>query len=184
MEIKISTQQILNVLHILAWIFFIGMCVESGGVIFNTLMTFFFNPMAAHNFWNGADLSDLLQHDQSYFLTVTVLMSIAAVLKTILLYLIVKISQRNTLNMAQPFSEKVKRFVSNISYLSLGIGFFSLWGTKHVSWCVEQGVQMPSVEHLRLGGADVWLFMGVILFVIAQIFKRGIEIQTENELTV
>jgi len=26
--------------------------------------------------------------------------------------------------------------------------------------------------------------MGVILFVLAQIFKRGIEIQSENELTV
>jgi len=43
---------------------------------------------------------------------------------------------------------------------------------------------MPDVQYLRLGGADVWLFMGVTLFVIAQIFKRGIEIQTENELTV
>jgi len=43
---------------------------------------------------------------------------------------------------------------------------------------------MPDTQHLRLGGADVWLFMGGILFFIAQIFKRGIEIQTENELTV
>jgi len=43
---------------------------------------------------------------------------------------------------------------------------------------------MPDTQHLHLGGADVWLFMGVILFVIAQIFKRGIEIQRENELTV
>lgn len=43
---------------------------------------------------------------------------------------------------------------------------------------------MPDVQYLGLGGADVWLFMGVSLFVIAQIFKRGIEIQSENELTV
>jgi hypothetical protein len=43
---------------------------------------------------------------------------------------------------------------------------------------------MPDIEHLRLGGADVWLFMGVTLFVIGHIFKRGIEIQSENELTV
>ena len=48
----------------------------------------------------------------------------------------------------------------------------------------RQGVEMPDVQHLRIGGSDVWLFMGVILFVIAQIFKRGIEIQTENELTI
>jgi hypothetical protein len=43
---------------------------------------------------------------------------------------------------------------------------------------------MPDIENMRLGGADVWLFMGVTLFVIAQIFKRGIEIQTENDLTI
>ena len=43
---------------------------------------------------------------------------------------------------------------------------------------------MPEVQYLRLGGADVWLFMGVILFVLAQMFKRGIEIQSENDLTV
>ena len=43
---------------------------------------------------------------------------------------------------------------------------------------------MPDTQLLHLGGADVWLFMAVILFIIAQIFKRGIEIQTENELTV
>jgi hypothetical protein len=43
---------------------------------------------------------------------------------------------------------------------------------------------MPDAESLHFGGADVWLFMGVTLFVIAQIFKRGIEIQAENDLTV
>jgi hypothetical protein len=37
---------------------------------------------------------------------------------------------------------------------------------------------------LNLSGADVWLFMGVTLYVIAQIFKKGIELQTESELTV
>jgi hypothetical protein len=43
---------------------------------------------------------------------------------------------------------------------------------------------MPDTQFLRLGGADVWLFMAVVLFIIAQIFKRGIEIQSENELTI
>jgi hypothetical protein len=43
---------------------------------------------------------------------------------------------------------------------------------------------MPDVQDLRLGGADVWLFMSVTLFVIGQIFKRGVEMQAENELTI
>jgi hypothetical protein len=49
---------------------------------------------------------------------------------------------------------------------------------------VDQGVQIPDIQALRLAGADVWLYMGITLLVIAQIFKRGIEIQTENELTL
>ena len=86
--------------------------------------------------------------------------------------------------MSQPFNRDLVRFIFNVSYLALGIGLFSWWGVKYTEWFVKQGVEMPDIQYLRLGGADVWLFMGVTLFVIAQIFKRGIEIQTENELTV
>ena len=86
--------------------------------------------------------------------------------------------------MSQPFSKEVGRFMFKISYLCLFIGFISWWGVKYTEWLVKQSVHMPAIEHLRLGGADVWLFMGVVLYVIAQIFKRGIELQSENELTV
>lgn len=43
---------------------------------------------------------------------------------------------------------------------------------------------MPALENLKLGGSDVWLFMGVTLLIFAKIFKKEIELQTENELTV
>ena len=86
--------------------------------------------------------------------------------------------------MAQPFNKEVGLFIIKLSCLAFAIGLFHWWGVKYTEWFVKQGVKMPDIQHLRLGGADVWLFMGVMLFVIAQIFKRGIEIQTENELTV
>ena len=86
--------------------------------------------------------------------------------------------------MSQPFNNEARLFIIKVSWLTFGISFFTWWGVKYTEWLVRQGVKMPDTQHLRLGGADVWLFMGVTLFVIAQIFKRGIEIQTENELTV
>ncbi len=43
---------------------------------------------------------------------------------------------------------------------------------------------VPELNKLEIGGADVWIFMGIILFVIAQFFKRGLEIQSENDLTI
>ena len=86
--------------------------------------------------------------------------------------------------MSQPFNKKVRRFIFLLSYAALLIGLFSLYGVKYTEWLTKQGIKMPDTQYMLLGGSDVWLFMAVVLFVIAQIFNRGIEIQSENELTV
>ena len=111
-------------------------------------------------------------------------MSITALMQAWIFYLIIKILHDKKLNIAKPFNKEVGRFIFRISYLALLIGLFSWWGVKYVAWLVTQGVHMPDSQSLRLDGAGVWLFMSVTLFVIAQIFNRGIEIQSENELTV
>jgi len=105
-------------------------------------------------------------------------------MRALLFYLIVKIMHDKKLNIAQPFNKEMGRFIFHISYLALGIGLFSFWGVKFASWLASLGVEMPDIQNLHLGGADVWLFMGVVLYIIAQIFKRGIEIQSEDELTI
>lgn len=180
----INSKQILKVLNVLSWIIFIGVCIEAGGYIFNTFFVFFINPVGANSFWNKIDFSSLYQYDSGYFLVVTLLMIIVAVMKALMFYLIVKILHENKLNMSQPFNKEVVRFIFNLSYLVTAIGLFSNWGAEYSKWMVSKGIQMPDIQRLGFGGADVWLFIAVILFVIANIFKRGIEIQIENELTI
>jgi len=184
MEIKISTQQILKLLYVISWIIFIGVCIEAGGFIVNAISTLALNPVNARYYWQQVDLSALYAYDHGYFFTETVLISIVAILRAILFYLIVKILHDNKLNLSKPFNREMGRFIFNLSYLAFGLGMFSYWGVKYTEWLVKQMVKMPDIQHLRLAGADVWLFMGVTLFVIAQIFKKGIEIQEENDLTV
>ncbi len=184
MEIKIGTKQMLKVLYVISWIIFIGVSIEAGIFISNAFFTLVLNPNAVKHLWQQVDLSNLYKYDPGYFFAEMLLMSIVAVLRACLFYLIVKILHDKKLNMSQPFSKEVGRFIFKVSYLALGIGLFCWWGVKYTKWFVKQGVKMPDIQSLRLDGADVWLFMGVTLFVIAQIFKRGIEIQSENELTV
>ncbi|MEP6676142.1 MAG: DUF2975 domain-containing protein [Ferruginibacter sp.] len=174
----------LKILYVISWIIFIAVCIEAGGFIFNTVFTLTLNSNDAKHLWQQVDLSNLYKYNAGYFLAEMMLMSIVAVLRACLFYLIVKILHDKKLNMSQPFNKELGRFIFKISYLALGIGLFCCWGVKYTEWFIRQGVKMPDIQYLRLGGADVWLFMGVILFVIAQIFKRGIEIQSENELTV
>ncbi len=181
---KISTKQILKVLYILSWIIFIGVCIEAGGSIFGAFYTLVINSYNAKTFWVGNDLSGLYEFGRGHFFTETFLISISSVMKASMFYLIIKILYDKKLSISQPFNETVRRFIVNISWLAFVIGLFTTAGVKYTGWLVTQGVQMPDTQSLRLGGADVWLFMGAILFVIAQIFKRGIEIQSENDLTV
>ena len=180
MEIKISTQQILKILHVVSWILFIGVSIEAGSFIFNAIFTLVLNPNNANYF----DLASLYQYDPGYFLVQLLLMSLVSVMRAIIFYLILKLLHDKKLDMTQPFNNELGRFLFNIAYLAFGIGMFSFWGVKFTNWFVSLGVKMPDIMHLRLAGADVWLFMGVIIYIIALIFKRGIEIQSENDLTI
>lgn len=185
MEIKITTHQTLKVLKILSWIIFIGLCIEAGGILVNTIITLFINPLGVKNFWKGADyLSSLYTFDHGHFFVITLTMIIVAVLKAIMFYLIVKLFVDKKLNITQPFSLELRRFILNLAYLAVGIGLFSNSGSEYSLWLTKQGRATADLQSLGIAGADVWLFLAVILFVIVQIVKRGIEIQNENDLTI
>jgi hypothetical protein len=184
MEIKITTKHILIVLTIIASLIFVGVCIEAGGFLFNMIYTLAVNPVGAEFFWNRLNLLSLYQSGESHFITVMALVNIVAVLRAIMFFVIVKFLYDKKLDLSKPFNMEMRRFILIIGYISLGISFFSAWGTNYVDRLVSSGVSMPSIHQLRIAGADVWIFMSVMLFVIAQIFKRGIEIQSENELTV
>ena len=185
MEIKITTNPILKVLQILSWIIFIGLCIEAGGIIVSTFLTLFINPLAVENSWGGsAYLSSLYRVSPEHYVVISITMIIVSVMKAIMFYLIVKLFVDNKLNFSQPFSMELKRFISNLSYLALGIGLFCQSGFKYSVWLTTKGFKTADLQSLHLEGGDVWLFMSVILFVIAQIIKKGIEIQKENDLTI
>ncbi|PZR28343.1 MAG: hypothetical protein DI535_06785 [Citrobacter freundii] len=180
---KISTNFMLKVLLILSWIIFIGVSIEAGGFIVNAIIPLV-KPEAAGKLWKQADLTALLQYDRGQFIVQMSIIIIVAIARATLFYMFIKLLHDKKFDIEKPFNIHVVRFIQLSSYLAFLIGFFSNYGKQHASWMIENGVKMPDLEQMRLGGADVWLFMGVALLVIAQIFKRGIEIQTENELTV
>lgn len=181
---KDNTTLMLKILYVLSWVIFVGLCIQAGGFIFNSFFTLVLNPVGARHFWQEVDLSGLYRYDPGYFFVVTMIMSIVAIAKAYLFYLIIQVLGGKKLNMSQPFSHPVGKLIFMMSYMAFLIGIFSFWGVAHYVWLLKKGVMLPDLQTLHFGGGDVWLFMGVTLYVIAQIFKKGIELQTENELTV
>lgn len=184
MEIKISSNLMFKILLVLCCIIFIGLCIEAGGFIFNTIYTMFVNPIASSYFWKGIDFSTLYNYDKGYFVVIASIMSIVAILKAIMFYLIIKVLLNKELSISKPFNNLVRKFILIVAYITIGIGFFSSMGFNYITWLTEKGVVFPDTKNLSIDGADVWYFMGVTLFVIAYVFKRGIEIQSENDLTI
>lgn len=180
MEIKITTTQILQFLNIIAWMVFIGLCIEAGSYVFNLLFTLFQNSKNAHYL----QLQYLFALDKMYYVEQMTLITIVGVLKAILFYVIVRIFHHKQLSFEQPFTITLMKCIQNMAYLSIGISLFAYWGAKKTVWFSQQNIPMPSLQVMNLGGADVWLFMGIVLLILAQIFKKGIELQHENELTI
>lgn len=184
MEIKISAKIVKNVLLFITWILFIGLCVQAGNFLCNAIFAVALNSTENSQFWKVTDLSALFQYNETYFITQTSLMVIVVVMKAILFYLILKLLLNKSFDFSKPFNEDFKKFISMTGYLTLGLGIFSNWGSNYAASIKNSGVAMPTLESMELAGADVWIFMSVTLFVIAYIVKKGIEIQTENDLTI
>ena len=168
---------------IVCWIIFVGICIEAGAFLTNAIFALA-KPSVVSHLWQEVDLSNLQRQDTGNFFVMITIMAIVAILRACLFYLIIKVLHDKTISIAQPFHEKIRRFITRSAGVSLLIAITSGYGIKYAEWLTSQGIKMPDTQALRLGGADVWLFMSIILFIIAQVFKKGIEIRTENDLTI
>jgi Protein of unknown function (DUF2975) len=174
----------LKILYACAWILFVAVSIEASAFVVSTVGTMTMNPVGAKHLWHLVDLSPLYYYDKGYYLVLAVIICVSGVLKAIILYLIIHLLHSKKIDFSRPFSNVLIRFTHQIAYLSIVTGLVSAWGVKFADRFEKLGLAMPDIEDLRLGGSDVWLFMGFILLVIAQVFKKGNEIQTEHELTV
>ncbi|HET6994529.1 MAG TPA: DUF2975 domain-containing protein [Chitinophagaceae bacterium] len=178
---KSKTKPILKVLHIISWIIFIGLCVRTGAILYSFFVSLFINSEGAKNLYGGLNLSSLFNYDRAQYCFVVSLIAFISALKAYVFYLVIKIFLK--INFVHPFSETVTAFISRIGYVALFIGILSIIGNSYCDWLGKKGVEFPDLNHFMGAGVEHLLFAGVIVF-ISQVFKRGIEIQSENELTV
>lgn len=178
-----KTNSIFTILTIVSWVLFAGLCVVAGSsiaIIFIAL----FKPGWMQYTWKEVDLTALYVYDQGHFFAQMTIIAIVTVLKAVLFFLIIKLLSDKKINISQPFSPRAGSIISLSSFVTLLIGLFSHYGVNYAAWLGQKGIAMPSAEEMHVEGGDVWLFMCVILFIIAQVFKKGIELQAESDLTV
>ena len=178
---KSKPKPILKFFHVLSWIIFIGLCARTGAILYSFFVSLFMNTEAAKNLYAGLNLSSLFTYDRGQYTAVVLLIAFVSALKAYVFYLVIRIFMK--INFVHPFSETISALFSRIGYIALFIGILSIIGMSYCNRLGQKGVDFPDLNHFIGAGIEHLLFAGVIVF-ISQVFKRGIEIQSENELTV
>lgn len=174
-----KTKQVLILMKIISWIIFIGLCIKAGALITSSSVSFFVNHEAAKDLYLGLDLFNLYEFDERYYMAVISLIITVAVLKAYIFYLVIRIFLKFDLN--NPFTMNTANLISKISYVALATGVVAKIAKDYIKWLITHKVETNISFDF---GSEGFLFMAGILFIVAYIFKHGVKIQSENELTI
>lgn len=172
---KINTKNILTVMNFMAWIIFIGLLIETGSVLLSFIVSFF-NPEAAKNLYMGLNFHELMLYDKSQYLQAVSFVLTLLAMKAFVAYLVIKTFL--IVKLERPFNIDVVKKMETISCLLFGIWLVSIMFTFHsMTYKLTPLIGRHAVT-------DQFLLFAALIYVFSQIFKRGIELQTENDLTV
>jgi hypothetical protein len=171
---------ILKALNVASWIVFIGLCIDAGAIIFNFIFTLI-KPIGSHNIYMGLNLSELYQNQFAHFIGVMSFVIVLSLLKAYLFFLVVKIFMK--LNFVNPFTAEIAKLIKEISYEALSIAIIGYIAHHYTKRLIQSGYEVGNAE-TYWNDTTAFLMMAGIIFVISQIFNKGIELQRENDLTV
>ena len=168
------------ILQIVSWIIFVGLCIEAGALLVNFVYSLF-KPEIVHNLYQKLDLSQMYNTNILIYLGMYGFILTISILKAYLFYVVIKLLLK--LDLEKPFSTYVADQIKKISYITLEIGILSLIARETSQKMEHYGLESDKLNQFWEDGS-AFLIMAAVVYVIATIFSRGVEIQNENDLTV
>lgn len=171
---------IFKALMIVAWIIFVTLCIEAGALVVNFIFSIF-NPSIVGDLYQKLDLSRLYQQSQMVFYGMFGFVLFIALLKAYLFYVVISLLHK--FDLTKPFSSFVSKQIFQISYITFSIGIFSYIARQTTKDLSIQGYALQDLNQFWVD-SQTHIVMAAIIYIIAVIFKKGIELQNENDLTV
>lgn len=167
-------------LKIIAWLIFVGLSIEAGGLIVNFFFSLY-NPDFVHNLYQKLDLSEMYNRSKYSFYCVYSFILVISFLKAYLFYVVVNLV--SNFNLTKPFNSYVSNHITQISYYTFSIGLISYIAHQFANNLMHRGFVTDNLNQFW-EDSQAFILMAAIIYIIAAIFKKGIEIQNENDLTV
>ena len=170
-----KTERILKVAKIFSWFAFIGLMIKSGAILVTYLLSIS-NPEISKNMYESLNLFEYYNHS---FINYTIIVFYKIILFSVeayIAYLVIQLLKK--LNIKQPFNIDVHSFMRKISFAIFYLWIIAIMHNTHI-----QIIGKKYNFEMSLFSSD-FVFLSLIIFIFAQIVKRGIEIQSENDLTI
>ncbi|WP_029034969.1 DUF2975 domain-containing protein [Salinimicrobium terrae] len=172
-----KTNKILSTMKVVSWVIFIGICIKAGAIIISSFVSLFVNQEATKDLYLGLNLSTLYEFGVGHYVALLAFIISLLALQAYIFFLVIKLFSKFDEHF--PFNQELSKLIIKISYFSLFTGLIALIGTGYSKWLGKKDILV-----IFDWGAEEFLFMSGVIFIVALFYKRGVEIQSENELTV
>lgn len=167
-------------LTIVSWLIFTGLAIEACGLIVNFIFSLV-RPEFIPRLYQKLDLMAMYQRSQWAFFSMYSFALVISVLKVVLFYTVLRLMHK--MDLSQPFSSFVATKISQISYYTLSIGLLSLVARQSAQSLQHRGYEINALSQFWVD-STAFILMAAVIYIIAIIFSKGVEIQKENDLTV
>lgn len=167
-------------LHVIAWIIFVGLSIEAGGLVVNFFFTLF-KPEFIGNLYQKLDLTELYGGNKPTFFGIYSFILTISILKAYLFYIVIQLMIK--MDLSKPFTIFVSSKIVQISYFTLAIGLLSYIARQFTKNAMQHGLAIDDISQFW-ADSQAFILMGAVIYIIATIFRKGVEIQNENDLTV
>jgi hypothetical protein len=106
---------------------------------------------------------------------------VISILKAVLFYVVISLVSK--MDLSKPFNNFVSRQISQISYYTVSIGLLSYIARQSAKNLLHRGYEINQLNQFWVD-SEAFILMAAVIYIIATIFKKGVDIQNENDLTV
>lgn len=167
-------------IQVVCWIIFIGFCIQAGILLFNFSYSLW-NPEVSQNLYMGLNLNGLINENFTLYVFVGIILIALSIFKASLFYSTIQIFKM--INVYKPFSIEISRRISNITLTAFILGLSFEISHAIIKYLEKSGYSVQET-YVLLNDGESFLLMSAVLFVISFVFKKGVELQTENVLTI
>ena len=170
-----KTEKLLKVMKLFSWFAFIGLMIKAGAILFTYFLSIN-NAEISKDLYEGMNLFEYREYSFIQYSFIVGYKILLFATEAYIAYLVIQLLRK--LDIKQPFNVHVQKFMQQISK-----SIFYLWIIAIVHNTHMQLIGKKHNFEMDLFSSD-FVFLSVIIFIFAQIVKRGIENQSENDVTI